>query len=62
MAWELMELEFVGATSSPAVLATFSTPPRTAAATIEEEIEARVCIPLETPILKTDPRLRRPCT
>jgi hypothetical protein len=54
-----MELEFSTPSNGPSAVSVVLSPPRVSAATIVDEIEARVCIPLESLILKTGPRLRK---
>lgn len=57
--WDLMELEFIAPSTNPSTVGEVLTSPRASAAAFVDEVVARVCIPLESPILKRRLRLHR---
>jgi hypothetical protein len=59
---ELLELEVAATHDGPNMTAVVLTPPRTSTAAIMQQTEDRVCIPMESPLIKVGPRLRRPRT
>lgn len=60
-AWDVLEFDLLVPSPGHSLVALVSTPPRATAVPLMDEIEARMCIPvpLQTPILRDAPRLRK---